>query len=167
MDYSTIRGLDFLGMSFIASLLLLPDGFLSGLVKLARGLLEESHGFAGPAMSRTVRRTFRLIFFVVAGIAALLAGGNVLRARTGPDPHGTLAQGMAGHTEKIPALDKEQVSCPTARPALQGSLASPSIRAEAPPSEQAASVVIDQSYRPRAGLLQAQFGRAPPFTFSR
>jgi hypothetical protein len=118
-------------------------------------------------MNRTVRQTQLLIFLLCAGIALWLAQENLLQAGVSHDPNASVARGMAGHPEKIPALENQQVDCANARPTFQGSVALASIRATAPPSEPAELVVFDKSYRPQTGLLRAHRGRAPPCTFSR
>lgn len=119
-------------------------------------------------MKQTVRQTRRmLIFLLCGGIALSLAQVPLLHDAAIHDPNGVLARGMAGRPEKLPGLEKQQVDCANARPTFQGSVAPASIRANAPPSEQAELVIFNQSFRPQAGLLRAHSGRAPPYTFSR
>jgi hypothetical protein len=88
-------------------------------------------------MNRTVRQARPLIFFLCAGIAVSLAQGTLLQDAASHDPNGSLARGMAGRPEKIPALENQQADCVNARSTSQGSVAPPNTRATAPQSEQA------------------------------
>ena len=119
-------------------------------------------------MNRTVHKTRLLVFFLWAGTAALFALGTFPQAGVSHDPNEILTRDMAGRTEKIPALDQQQIDCSSTRPAFHGSVVFARSGAITPTTEQAELVISDQSYRPLTGLLRAHFGRAPPsFSFSR
>ena len=119
-------------------------------------------------MKPTVRQIRQMVIFLLCGgIALSLAQVTLLHDAANYDPNGILARGMAGHPEKLPGLEKQQVDCANARPTFQGSVAPASIGAKAPPSEQAELVIFNKSVRPQSGLLRAHSGRAPPYTFSR
>ena len=115
-------------------------------------------------MSSTVQQRCVLIFFLCAGIALSLAQATPLHGAASHDPNGIPSRGMAGHPEKAPTLEKQQVSCANARPTSQGSVALATMRALDAPIEQAELIVLDKSHQPQTGLLQAHFGRAPPLT---
>ena len=118
-------------------------------------------------MNRMVRQTRLLIVLLCAGIALSLAQASLLHGAASHNPNGIPVRGMAGHPEKIPALEKQQVDCANARPTFQGSVAFASVRTTANPSEQSELVIFNKSFRPQTGLLRAHFGRAPPYTFPR
>ena len=126
--------------------------------------VTRSIAMQGPGMNRTIPQRRLLIFVLAAGIAGSLAQGALAQSAASHNPNGIPGLGMAGRPQEIPVLEKQQVDC--ARPAFQGSVVSASIRATAPPSEQAKPIVFDKSCGPRTGLLRAHSGRAPPRTFS-
>jgi hypothetical protein len=117
-------------------------------------------------MNRTVGQTRLLILLLCAGVALSLAQGRHWGDAALHGPNGILARGMAGHSEKGPALEKQQVDWANARPTFQGSVASAGNGATPSAGEQAEPVVFDQPFRLQAGLLRAHLGRAPPHTFS-
>ena len=112
-------------------------------------------------MSSTVQQRCVLIFFLCAGIALSLAQANGAASH---DPNGIPSRSMAGHPEKAPTLEKQQVSCANARPTFQGSVALATMRALDAPIEQGELIVLDKSHQPQTGQVQAHFGRAPPLT---
>lgn len=99
-------------------------------------------------MNRTAQQTRLLIFLLCAGGALSLAQGRHLRDSASHDPKGTLACSKAGHPEKIPALERQQVDCSSSRPTFQGSVAFACSGAITATSEQAQPLVSDKSYRP-------------------
>jgi len=118
-------------------------------------------------MNSTVRQARSLIFFLCAGIALSLAQATFLRGPASHDHNDMLACGLAGHSQRLPALEQNQIDCANARPTFQGSVILASGRAIAPWGELAEVVVFDKSYRLQSEPLRAHFGRAPPYPFSR
>jgi hypothetical protein len=113
-------------------------------------------------MFSTVRQSRILIFLLCAGIAVSLAQATLLQGAASHDPSGIPSRSMAGHPEKAPTLEKQQLSCANARPTFQGCVALATMRAFDAPIEQAELTVLDKSHQPQTELLQARYGRAPP-----